>query len=87
MEYSLDKVNFLDVEVIHWGNYTLLADLYVKLTDTLQYLEFWSCHEYHSKKSILCNQVHRPIKICLENKFSDNRCNQPECWLKDRGYN
>ena len=51
-EYSLDKVNFLDVEVIRSGN-KLLADLYIKPTDTHQYSEFSSCHVYHSKKSIM----------------------------------
>ena len=50
-EYSLDKVNFLDVEVKLIGN-KLLTDLYVKPTDTHQYSEFSSCHAYHSKKSI-----------------------------------
>ena len=24
--------------------------------------------------------------ICSVNRFFDNRCNQFECWLKDRGY-
>ena len=56
-EYSLDKVNFLDVEVIRSGN-KLLTDLYIKPMDTHQYLEFF-----------------------------DNRCNQLEYWLKERGYN
>ena len=57
-EYSLDKVNFLDVEVIRSGN-KLLTDLYIKPTDTHQYLEFSSCHVYHSKKSIPYNQALR----------------------------
>ena len=26
-------------------------------------------------------------RICSVNRFFDNRCNQLECWLKDRGYN
>ena len=50
-EYSLDRVKFLHVEVIHGGN-KLLTDLHIKHTDTYQYLEFSSCHVYHSKKSI-----------------------------------
>ena len=50
-EYSLDKFNFLDVEVIRSGN-KLLTDLYIKPTHTHQYLEFSSCHICHSKKSI-----------------------------------
>ena len=85
-EYSLDKVNFLDVEVIRSGN-KLLTDLYIKLTDTHQYLEFSSCHVYHSKKSIPCSQALRFNRICWENRFFNKRCNQLECWLKDRGYN
>ena len=32
-EYSLDKVNFLDKDVIFCGN-KLLTDLYIKPTDT-----------------------------------------------------
>ena len=84
--YSLDKVKLLDVEVIRSGN-KLLTDLYIKPTDTHQYLEFSSCHVYHSKKSIPYSQALRFNRICLENMFLDNRCNQLECWLKDRGYN
>ena len=41
-EYSLDKVNFLEVEVILCGN-KFLTDLYIKPTDTHQYLEVLSC--------------------------------------------
>ena len=85
-EYSLDKVNFLDVEVIRSGN-KLLTDLYIKPTDTHQYLEFSSCHVYHSKKSIPYNQALHFNRICSENRFFDNRSNQPESWLKDRGCN
>ena len=49
-EYSSDKVNLLDVEVIRCGN-KLLTDLYSRPTNTHQCLEFSSCHVYHSKKS------------------------------------
>ena len=48
IKYSLEKVNFLDVEVIRSGNKLL----YIKPTDTHQYLKFSSFHVYHSKKSI-----------------------------------
>ena len=85
-EYSLDKVNFLDVAFIRIGN-KLFTDLYIKPTDTHQYLEFSSCHVYHSKKFIPCSQALRFNKIYSENRFFDKRCNQLECWLKDRGYN
>ena len=55
-EYFSDKHKFLGVEVIRYGN-KLLTDLYIKPTDTHQYLEFSSCHVYHSKKSIPYNQA------------------------------
>ena len=82
-EYSLDKVNFLDVEAIRSEN-KLLTDLYIKPTDTHQYLEFSSCHVYHSKKSIPYSQALRFNRICSENRFF-GRCTQIECWLKDIG--
>ena len=85
-ENSLDNVNFLDVEVIRNGN-KLVTDLYIKPTDTHQYLEFLSCHVYHSKKSIPYSQVFRFNRICSENRFFDKRGNQLECLLKDSGYN
>ena len=85
-EYSLDKVNFLDAEVIRSGN-KVLTNLYIKSTDTHQYLEFSSCLVYHSKKSIPYNQALYFNRICSENRFCDKRCNQLERWLKDRGYN
>ena len=40
-ELSLDRVKFLDVEVIHCGN-KLLTNLHIKHTNTYQYLEFLS---------------------------------------------
>ena len=73
--HSLDKVNFLDAEVIRSGN-KLLLDLCIKPTDTHQYLKFSSCHVYHSKKFIPYSQALRFNRICSVNRFFDNRCNQ-----------
>ena len=50
-EYSRAKINFLDVTVIKKGN-QLVTDLYIKPTDTHQYLHASSCHVFHCKKSI-----------------------------------
>ena len=58
IKFTADKVNFLYIEVIRSEN-KLLTDLYIKPTDTHQYLEFSSCHVYHSKKSIPYNQALR----------------------------
>ena len=47
--YLKEKISFLDVEVIKKGN-QLVNDLYLKPTDTHQYLPASSCHVFHSKK-------------------------------------
>jgi len=65
----------------------LVTDLYVKPTDTHQYLEASSCHVYHSKIAIPYSQALRLNRICSEPSFFDHRCNQLEQWLKARGYN
>ena len=85
-DYSYDKVNFLDVQVIKQGK-NLVTDLFVKSTDTHQYLQASSCHVYHSKRSIPYSQALRLNRICSEISFLDHRCNQLESWLKQRGYN
>ena len=50
-EWSKTSINFLDVTVsLVGGNIT--TDLYVKPTDSHQYLHSSSCHPYHCKKGI-----------------------------------
>ena len=49
--YSREKTNFLDVEIIKKRN-QFVTDLYIKPTDTHQYLNASSCHVFHSKKSV-----------------------------------
>ena len=83
--YSRNKVNFLDVSVRKKDN-QLVTDLYIKPTDTRQYLHASSCHVYHSKKSIPYSQALRLNRICSENSFYDKRCNELEVWLRERGY-
>ena len=61
-EEKLTETYFLDVEVIRSGH-KLLIDLYIKPTDTHRYLEFSSCHVYHSKKSIPYSQALRFNRI------------------------
>ena len=50
-EYSRAKINFPDITVIKKGS-QFVTDLYIKLTDTHQYLHASSCHVSHCKKSI-----------------------------------
>ena len=84
-EYSETKINFLDVQVIKSGN-ELITDLYIKPTDTRQYLHATSCHVYHSKTSIPYSQTLRLNRICSTSDFFDKRGNQLEAWLMEIGY-
>ena len=84
-DYSRERVHFLDVQVL-LGNNEISTDLYVKETDSHQYLHPSSCHPYHFVKSIPYIQALRLNRICSNNIFYDNRCNQLEKWLSDRNY-
>ena len=77
VEYSRAKINFLDITVMKKGN-QLVTDLYVKPTDTHQYLHASSCHVSRYKKSITFSQVLRLNRICSANAFFDKRCNELE---------
>ena len=66
--------------IISWSR------IFVKPTDTHQYLEACSCHVFHSKRAIPYSQALRLNRICSEPSFFDQRCNQLEKWLLDRGY-
>ena len=74
------KGNFLDVEVI-LENGVLSTDLFVKSTDTHQFLDSTSCHPYHCKKDIPYSQILRLNGICSDNSNFDKRCNELESWL------
>ena len=84
-DWSYSSVNFLDVKVLMKDG-KIITDLYVKPTDTHQYLESSSCHPYHFKKSIPYSQALRLNRICSNNAFFDQRCNELEHWLHERGY-
>ena len=84
-DWSYSSVNFLDVKVIMKDG-KIITDLYVKPTDTHQYLDSSSCHPYHCKKSIPYSQALRLNRICSNNAFFDQRCNELEHWLQQRGY-
>ena len=84
-DYSYDSINFLDVKVSRNGK-RLVTDLYVKPTDTHQYLDASSCHPVHCKTSIPYSQALRLNRICSEPSSFDLRCNELEAWLIERGY-
>ena len=59
-----------------------MIDLFVKPTDTHQFLDPSSFHPYHCKKGIPYSH-----RICSDNESFDKRCNDLEGWLIERGYN
>ena len=62
------------------------TDLFVKDTDTHQYLDFSSCHTFHTKKGIPYGQALRIRRIVSDDQVFDTRCEELKGWLKDRGY-
>ena len=83
--YSREEIDFLDVSV-RKKNKQLVTDLYIKLTDTHQYLHASSCQVYYSKKSIPYSHALHLNRICSGNSFYDKRCNELEVWLREQGY-
>ena len=84
-KYSKVSIDFLDVKVTRVGD-SLKTDLYTKPTDTHQYLEFSSCHPYHTKRSIPYSQALRLRRICSEEEDFSKRISQLKQWLYSRGY-
>ena len=60
----------------------LVTDLYVKPTDTHQYVHVISRRISHCKKSIPFSQALRLNRLCSENAFFDKQHNELEVWLK-----
>ena len=85
-EYSKEEVNFSDLNV-KLVDGELKTDLFVKLTDTHQFLDLTSSHPYHCKKEIPYSQALRLNIICSDNENFDKRCNDLEKLLMERGYN
>ena len=86
-ENSKETNIFLDVNIILVGVWGLITGLFVKPTDTHQFLDPSSSHPYHCKKGILHIQALRLNRICSDNESFDKRCNDLERWLMEREYN
>ena len=84
-EWSKTQINFLDVTV-YLENGKIKTDLYVKPTDTHQYLHSSSCHLCHCKKGIPYTQTIRLNRICSDSRSFDRICNDLKRWLLERGY-
>ena len=76
-EWCQISINFLDNTVSLIGG-KVTTDLYVKPTDSHQYLHSSSCHPYHCKKGIPNSQVLRLNRICSGHNSFDRRSNDLE---------
>ena len=85
-EYAREKVDYLDVQfIVSEGKF--ITELYVKQTDSHQYLDPSSFYPYYCTKSIPYSQAIRINRICSENVSFDLRCNELEEWLIEINYN
>ena len=77
---SKTSINFLDVTVsITEG--TIETDLYIKPTDSHQYLLSSSCYLFYCKKGIPYSQALRLNRICSNNIFFDKSCSDLNKYL------
>ena len=74
--YSKECVQFLDVSVSVDNSGNITTDLYVKPTDTQQYLMATSCHPNHIKRSIPYSQALRILRICSSKESAKIRCTE-----------
>ena len=84
-EQSSSSVAFFDTTV-SLKDGKISTDLYVKPTDTHQYLLSSSCHPYHTKRSIPYSLGLRLRRICSNDTAFNKRCDELAEHLKKRRY-
>ncbi|KAJ8051119.1 hypothetical protein HOLleu_04569 [Holothuria leucospilota] len=80
------SVDFLDVIITKNPDFSISTDLFVKNTDTHQYLHNSSCHPHHIKRSIAFSQALRIKRICSDPLRARERCRELCHWLIRRGF-
>ena len=75
-EFSKSHISFLDVTVSLDNKNKISMDLFVKSTDTHQYLLHTSCHPSHIKKSIPFSLALRIHRICSTTEKFKQRTNE-----------
>ena len=85
-EQSKKSIHFLDVTISINNDNTLSTDLYIKPTDTHQYLLSTSAHPKHTKQSIPYSLALRLRRICSEDETFKYRTRQLLEYLTKRGY-
>ena len=85
-KFSKSHISFLDVTVSLDNNNKISIDLFVKSTDTHQYLLHTSCHPSHIKKSIPFSLALRIRRICSTTEKFQQRTNELLEFLCKRGH-
>ena len=67
-------------------NIKFTPDVYVKPTDSHQYLLSFSWHPFYCKKGMPYSQTLRVNRTCANNEFFDKRCNYLEKYPLEWGY-
>ena len=85
-QFSKYHISFLDVTVLLDNNNKISMDLFVKSTDTHQYLLHTSCHPSHTKKSIPFSLALLVRRICSTTEKFKQRTNELLEFLCKRGH-
>ena len=84
-KWSDHEIEFLDVKVLNESG-VLETDVFIKPTDSHQYLHHSSCHPGACKKSIPFAQAMRLRRICSKSCFFEERVRDLVEFLVGRGY-
>lgn len=84
-EASTTSVNFLDVTITKTEN-EISTDLYIKPTDTRQFLHYDSCHPIEHRLPIAYSQALRIRRICSDEKRAKFHIQELRHALIRRGY-
>ena len=84
-KWSEHEIEFLNVKVLNESG-VLETDVFIKPTDSHQYLHYSSCHPGACKRSILFAQAMRLRRICSKSCFFEKRAGELVKYLMERSY-
>ena len=84
-KWSKHEIDFLDVKVLNESG-MLETDVFIKPTDSHQYLHSSSCHPGACKRSIPFAQAMRLRRICSKSAYFEKRAGELVRFLMERGY-
>ena len=84
-DWPKTSVNFLDV-MMSVAEGIIGTNLYVKFIKSQKYLLLLSCHLFCCKKGIPYSQALKLNRNCSNNEFIEERYNDLEKYLLERGY-